>query len=292
MTSTLEEIQVGYDVSNEFFRLWLDEKMHYSCAIFDEDNPTLELAQRNKCRILADFAEVAPDSLVLDVGCGWGANVEYLARERMVKRVHGITLSPAQYDEAVSRRLPGVQLWCTDYSKFTPSERYDALVSIEMVDHLVSPQQQREGHAVAIYRDYFNCMAQWIKPGGYFGFQAILRDRVPRGRADLEDLQLTANVIFPGGLNPRLEQLVAASAPAWEILELVTSRENYGRTVAEWLRRMRANQATIMEKGWAQRLMSNGDTVWNNYERYLSACVRAFDNHWSSCVLMRLRRKP
>ncbi|MFX7870835.1 hypothetical protein ABTK02_22955, partial [Acinetobacter baumannii] len=76
---------------------------------------------------------------------------------------------------------------------------------IEMIDHLVSPQQQRKGLAVAIYRNYFDLLAQWIKPGGYFGFQAILRDRVPRGREDLKDLQFTANVIFPGGLNPRLE---------------------------------------------------------------------------------------
>ena len=55
MTSTLEEIQVGYDIGDEFFRLWLDEKMHYSCGVFDAEHPSLELAQRNKCRILADF---------------------------------------------------------------------------------------------------------------------------------------------------------------------------------------------------------------------------------------------
>jgi len=292
MTSTLDDIEIGYDIDNAFFGLWLDEKMHYSCAAFDESHPTLEIAQRNKCHILAEFAGITPDTLVLDVGCGWGSFLEYLARDRFVKRAHGITLSPAQYDEAVSRRLPGVDVWCTDYQQFTPSEPYDALVSIEMIDHLVSPQQQREGRAVAIYRDYFDRLAQWIKPGGYFAFQAILRDRVPRGRKDLEDLQFTANVIFPGGLNPRLEQLVAAAAPAWEIVELVTNRENYGRTAAEWRGRMRANQAIIMEKGWGHRVMSNGDTVWNNYERYLSTCVRAFENHWSSGVRMRLRRKP
>lgn len=292
MTSTLEEIQIGYDIDNAFFELWLDEKMHYSCAVFDENHPTLELAQRNKCHILAEFAGITPDTLVLDVGCGWGSFLEYLARDRLVERAHGITLSPAQYDKAVSRRLPGVSVWCADYRQFTPSERYDALVSIEMIDHLVSPQQQRKGLAVAIYRNYFDLLAQWIKPGGYFGFQAILRDRVPRGREDLKDLQFTANVIFPGGLNPRLEELVAASASAWEIVELVTNRENYGRTVVEWQRRTRANRSVIMEKGWGQRLMSNGDTVWNNYERYLSTCIRAFENQWSSGVRMRLRRKP
>lgn len=292
MTSTLEEIQVGYDVDNAFFRLWLDEKMHYSCAVFGKDYSTLELAQLNKCRILADFAGITPDTLVLDVGCGWGSNLEYLVHNRKVRRAHGITLSPAQYDEVVSRKLPGASVWCADYRQFVPPEPYDALISIEMIDHLVSPRQQQEGRAIAIYRDYFNCLAQWIKPGGYFGFQAILRDRLPRGRKDLEDLQFTANVIFPGGLNPRLEELVSALSPAWEIVELVTNRENYRRTVVEWRRRMHSNQAIIMEKGWGQRSMSNGDTVWRNYERYLSTCIRAFENHWSSGVRMQLRRKP
>ena len=98
-------------------------------------------------------------------------------------------------------------------------------------------------------------------------------------------------MIFPGSLNPRLEELVVACAPAWEIVELATNRENYGRTAAEWRRRLRANKVVIMER-WGRRLMSNGDTVWNNYQRYLSTCVRAFENHWSSGVRMRLRRKP
>ena len=202
MTSTREEVEIGYDVANDFFRLWLDERMHYSWAVFDERHTTLEQAQSNKSRILADFAEVTPDTLVLDIGCGWGANLEYLTRERMVKRAHGITLSRAQRDEIARRGLAGVQIWGADYRDFTPPQQYDALISIEMVDHLVSPQQQREGLAVAIYRHYFDRVAQWIKPGGSFGFQAILRDRVPRRRKDLEDLQFTADVIFPGGLIP------------------------------------------------------------------------------------------
>ena len=84
MTSTRAEIEVGYDISNEFFRLWLDERMHYTSAVYDEKNTTLEQAQINKCRWLADFAEVTPDSLVMDIGCGWGGNLEYLVYERKV----------------------------------------------------------------------------------------------------------------------------------------------------------------------------------------------------------------
>jgi len=235
---------------------------------------------------------VTPKSLVLDIGCGWGANLEYLALERKVERAHGITLSRAQHDEIMARKLPGVTTWCVDYKDFAPTGKYDGLVSIEMIEHLISPKQQQEGLAVPIYREYFNKLAQWVKPGGCFGFQAILRDRVPRSRKDLEDLKFTADVIFPGGLNPRLEELITACGQSWEVVELKTRREDYGKTTAEWLRRFRANKDTIMAKGWGTKVMSNGETVWTNYERYLSTCVRAFENHWSSDVQMKLRKKP
>jgi cyclopropane-fatty-acyl-phospholipid synthase len=291
MTSTKAEVEIGYDISNEFFRLWLDERMHYTSAVFDAEHTTLEQAQRNKSRWLADFAEVTPDSLVLDIGCGWGANVEYLALERKVKNVHGITLSSAQFEEIKARKLPGVTVWCVDYKDFKPPQPYDALVSIEMIDHLVSPAQQKEGLAVQIYREYFNKTAQWVKPGACFGFQAILRDRVPRTRKDLEDLKFTADVIFPGGLNPRLEELVEACGQSWEIVQLNTRRVDYGKTTAEWLRRFRANKEKIMASGWGTKVMSNGETVWTNYDRYLSTCVKAFANHWSSDVQMKLRKK-
>ena len=291
MTSTKAEVEIGYDISNEFFRLWLDERMHYTSAVYDAEHTTLEQAQRNKSKWLADFAEVGPDSLVLDIGCGWGANLEYLALERKVKNAHGITLSSAQFEEINARKLPGVQVWCVDYRDFAPPQKYDALISIEMIDHLVSPAQQKEGQAIQIYREYFNKAAQWVKPGACFGFQAILRDRVPRTRKDLEDLKFTADVIFPGGLNPRMEELVEACGQSWEIVQLNTRRQDYGKTTAEWLRRFRANKEKIMASGWGTKVMSNGETVWTNYDRYLSTCVKAFANHWSSDVQMKLRKK-
>lgn len=280
MTSTQAEIEVAYDVSNEFFRLWLDERMHYTSAVFESEKDTLEQAQQNKCRVLYEFAEMNVDKTVLDIGCGWGANLEYLSH-RGVKNAHGITLSTAQHEEIEARKLPGVTTWVKDYKDYEPKEKYDALISIEMIDHLVSPAQATQGLAVEIYREYFKKCATWVKPGAYFGFQAILRNRVPRTRKDLEDLKFTADVIFPGGLNPRLEELVAAVNPYWEIVELKTRREHYGKTTGEWLRRLKLNEKTIRQK-W-------GDQVYDDYDRYLSTCVRAFAAHWSSDVQMKLR---
>ncbi len=281
MTSTQKEIEVSYDVSNEFFRLWLDERMHYTSAVFENEGDSLEKAQENKSRILYDFAEVTKDKSVLDIGCGWGANLEYVVR-RGAKDAHGITLSTAQAEEIESRKLPGVKIWVVDYKDFKPTMKYDSLISIEMIDHLCSPAQAAKGMAVDIYRSYFNKLAEWVKPGATFGFQAILRNRVPRTKQDIADLKFTADVIFPGGLNPRLEDLIMAVNPSWEILELHTRRRDYGKTTGEWLRRMRAHEKTIRAK-W-------GDQVFDDYDRYLSTCVRGFANHWASDVQMKLKK--
>ena len=115
-------------------------------------------------------------------------------------------MSTAQAEEIKRRQLPGVEALVRDYKDFEPKEKYDALISIEMIDHLCSPDQAREGLAIELYRTYFQKVAGWVEPGSCFGFQAILRNRVPRRRKDLEDLAFTADVIFPGGLNPRIEE--------------------------------------------------------------------------------------
>ncbi len=280
MTSTQRDIEVSYDVSNEFFRLWLDENMHYTSASYASGEETLERAQENKARILADYAEAGGGARVLDIGCGWGAMLEYLSR-RGVGEAHGITLSAAQATEIERRAIPSVKAWVCDYKDFVPQEKYDALVSIEMIDHLCSPAQARDGLAVSLYREFFRKCSTWVKPGACFGFQAILRDKVPRTRKDLDDLQFTADIIFPGGLNPRLEDLVMAARPYWEILDLRTQRTSYGRTTAEWLRRLRLHENKI-RLAW-------GDRTFEDYDRYLSTCVRAFEREWSSDVQMKLR---
>ena len=122
MTSTQEQIEISYDVSNEFFKLWLDERMHYTCGVWDAEHDTLEKAQENKSRILYDLAEMSPEKTILDIGCGWGANLEYIAK-RGCKAAHGITLSTAQADEVMSRKLPGVEVMICDYKDYEPAEK-------------------------------------------------------------------------------------------------------------------------------------------------------------------------
>ncbi|MEM1029798.1 MAG: class I SAM-dependent methyltransferase [Myxococcota bacterium] len=282
MTSTKTHIEASYDVSNDFFALWLDDHMHYTSASFLTGEETLVEAQEQKCRILSDYAELDESSSVLDIGCGWGSYLAHAIRERNVKKADGITLSTAQHEYAQARGISGLNTMVADYHDFVPEAPYDGLVSIEMIDHLCSPAQARRGEAVDLYRKYFTRVAQWVKPGAYFGFQAILRNRVPRDRKSLEDLAFTADVIFPGGLNPRLEELIKAVEPSWEVLEVRTQRESYGRTTAAWHDGLVKNESVIRET-W-------GDQVYEDYDRYLGTCVRAFEKRWSSDVQMKLRR--
>ena len=201
-----------------------------------------------------------------------------------IQEAHGITLSTEQLKYCEDRGLPAekAKFMLQDYALYEPSMKYDGLVSIEMIDHLCSPAQQRQGLAVPLYREYFNKLAEWVEPGACFGFQAILRNRIPRKRKDLEDLAFTADIIFPGGLNPRIEEIIQAITPNWELERLIMRRTSYRKTTAEWYRRMHEHEAHIRAT-W-------GDQVYDDYDRYLSTCVRAFDNHWSGDVQMKLRR--
>src|SRR5262245_21219235 len=107
--STQEQIAVTYDVSNEFFRLWLDAGMSYSCAVFAEGD-TLEQAQQRKLAWICGAAHAGAGMRVLDVGCGWGAALQFMVSRLGVHEAVGITLSQAQYDEVQARRLPGVSV--------------------------------------------------------------------------------------------------------------------------------------------------------------------------------------
>ena len=282
MGSSKAEVEVSYDVSNEFFRLWLDERMNYTCAVYESPDQSLEAAQLNKLKILSDFAKVTPDKSVLDIGCGWGACLEYLATTRKVKRAVGVTLSTEQAREVNARKIPGVDCITANFNEFETSEKFDALISICMIDHLCSPQEAREGKAIDIYRKYFKKCWELTNKGAWFGLQTILRNRVPRIKKDLEDVYFCTHVIFPGGLNPRLEDIIQAVNPYWEVMQCNSRREHYQRTTAEWLRRMKLHEKTIRQK-W-------GDKVFDDYDRYLSTCVRAFDMHYSSLAQYELRR--
>ncbi|HVF56840.1 MAG TPA: class I SAM-dependent methyltransferase [Pyrinomonadaceae bacterium] len=279
--STQEDIAVSYDVSNDFFRLWLDARMNYSCALF-EGTDDLEVAQLNKLMYFHDGARVTPEKRVLDIGCGWGANVEFLARDMGVKDVTGITLSREQFNEVKARNVPGLTLECISYKDYRPEKKFDAVISIGMFEHIATPEQARSGEHVAIYRDYFRRAWEWTNPGSWFGLQSVIGMRIPRNARDLKELGHGTYTIFPGAISPRLEAVMAAVNPYWEVLELKTRREHYFKTSTEWLRRLESNESLIRER-W-------GDELFEEYRRYLKGCVMVFEKGYQSLMQVLLRR--
>jgi cyclopropane-fatty-acyl-phospholipid synthase len=279
--STREDIAVTYDVSNDFFRLWLDQRMIYSCAIFD-DTEDLEAAQVKKLRWFHDGLRMTRDKRLLDIGCGWGGSLEFFARDMGVADVTGITLSSAQFSEIAARGVPGVAVECVSYREFRPERKYDAVVSIGMFEHIATPEQARSGQHVAVYRDYFRRAGEWTTPGSGFGLQSVISLRFPRNQRDLHDLHWGTATIFPGAITPRLEAIVASVTPYWEVMEARTRRADYAKTAAEWLRRLRRHERAIRER-W-------GDERFVEYERYLDGCVMVFQRGYQSLAQLLLRR--
>ena len=285
MGSTKREVEVSYDVDNEFFRLWLDERMNYTCGLFhgeDGGSDNLEEAQIRKLAWLHEAAHAGLDKTLLDIGCGWGANMEYNALQRGVKNVHGITLSPAQYEEITRRAIPGVTAQCISYLDYKPAVKFDSIISICMMEHICTPAEVRAGKAVEMYRNYFRLAWEWSNPGAWFGLQTILRNRVPRLRQDVQDIGWVTYAIFPGGITPRLEEIIAAVNPYWEVMEVKTRRLDYQRTTEHWRQRLR-DHAEIIKAKWGEQLLID-------YDRYLSTCVRGFEMHYQSLAQYSLKR--
>jgi cyclopropane-fatty-acyl-phospholipid synthase len=285
MGSTQAEVEVSYDVSNEFFRLWLDERMNYTCGIFDEGDwhtDSLEEAQIKKLAWHHDAAQLTVDKRLLDIGCGWGANIEYQAVDRGVKEVHGITLSRSQHDEIMRRKIPGVTASVCSYLDYKPAKKFDAVISICMMEHICSPEEARSGKHIEMYRNYFRLAHEWTNPGSYFALQTILRNRFPRTRKEIQDIGFCTYKIFPGGITPRLEDIIIAVNPYWEITEVKTRRTDYQKTTQHWLSRLEDHKDLVIKK-W-------GQPVYDDYVRYLSTCVYAFDKHYQSLAQYALRR--
>ncbi|MFD4770798.1 SAM-dependent methyltransferase [Streptomyces niveus] len=279
--STAAELEISYGVSPDFYRLWLGDELHYTCAVFD-DTDDLRQAQLAKLAVIHEYAGIRPDSRVLDIGCGWGGNLAYLAAVRQVREAQGITLSQVQHTEIERLNLPGVTVHCADYRDFEPAGRFDALTSICMLEHACRPEQVRTGEALDVYRGFFRRAWNWTVPGASFGLQHVVNDRVPRELAEIREMGWFAGRIFPGSAAPRMEDIVRAVGPYWEIVHLRTRRTDYLRTLSHWREGLRRNEKLIRTT-W-------GDELFADYDRYLTFCMRAFDQRYHSLAQWSLRR--
>ena len=222
-----------YDLGNDFYRLFLDEGMQYSCAYFLSDDDTLEQAQRNKLRLLAAKLDLSPGLRVLDIGCGWGELALYLAAMNDVEVV-GVTLSKEQYERAQSRAQSAgmgdrVRFELKDYREL--AGRFDRIVSVGMFEHV----------GVHHYGEFFAKINDLLDDDGIALIHSI-GHMSPPGTAS----PWLRKYIFPGAYSPALSEVFdAVERNSLWVTDLEILRLHYAQTLAHWIQRFEANRDKI-----------------------------------------------
>ena len=278
-------IAAHYDLGNDFYALWLDAGMTYSAGVFTQADWSLDQAQAEKYRRVLAQLPLTPASRVLEIGCGWGGFAERCVGEG--HHLTGLTLSQRQLDYARARLqpyaagvdLPRVDLQLRDYRDLGrlpdgSAERYDAVVSIEMI----------EAVGERWWPSYFERIASVLPSGGRAVIQAILIDDAlfERYRRGSDFIQ---QYIFPGGMLPSLSRFTAlAEAAGLQLVERFHFAEGYARTLAIWRERVLATREQILAMGFDTRFLR----MW---EFYLAYCEAGFRSGSTDVAQLTLERR-
>ena len=263
-------IAAHYDLSNDFFRLFLDETMTYSAAVFESPGQSLADAQRAKIDRLCRKLDLGPDDHLLEIGTGWGGFAIHAARN-FGCRVTTTTISRAQHDLAAERIAAAgltdrIDLRLEDYRSLTGT--YDKIVSVEMIEAV--------GHAY--YRDFFAQCQRLAAPDALFAMQAItIADQhYDRARRHVDYIKAR---VFPGSNIPSVEALLGAATRAsdWRLRGLDDITAHYCRTLETW----RDNLAAHAEEVDALGLDAAFRRAW---EFYLAYCEGGFAERFIGTV--------
>jgi cyclopropane-fatty-acyl-phospholipid synthase len=254
-----QAVRYHYDLPPEFFALWLDRRMVYSCAYFASREDDLDTAQYNKLDYICRKLRLRRGDRLLDIGCGWGGLVIHAALEYGA-RARGITLSTRQA-EVTRRRIrdAGIEERCSvdisDYRDLGPNLQYDKLVSVGMFEHV----------GEAMLAEYFGRAWQLLRPGGEFlnSGIAIPEDRKPSGPSFIN------RYVFPDGeLVPLNATLGAAEKSGFEVRDVESLREHYALTLEHWVRRLETHAEE------ARRITN--DTVYRIWRLYMAGSGHRF----------------
>ena len=254
-----ENISAHYDLGNEFFSIWLDRTLTYSCGIFESNDESLEKAQINKYNKLIDLIKPTPGSKILEIGCGWGGFAEQLAKNYDVK-LDCITISKKQFDFTKSRINQlglnhKVNIKMLDYRDV--NKQYDSIVSIEMIE--------------AVGEKYLNEY-----------FKSIKKNLTPKGRAAIQSIVINDNLydryrtkedfiqkyIFPGGFLPSLQSLKKLSSNSGLVFD---SQKLYGEHYSNTLQKWRKSFLNSWEQISRQGFNTSFKNMWDFYLSYCEA---------------------
>lgn len=233
-----QAISYHYDLSNEFFALWLDSRMLYTCAYFNTPQDDLDIAQERKLDLICRKLRLRPGERLMDFGCGWGALVLYAAQKYGVEAV-GVTLSRRQAEWAQERiRQAGMESRCRvefrDYRDVNEPHGYDKLAAVCMIEHV------GEAHMP----EFFGAAWRLLRPGGAFLNQSITLtagERVPRK-------PFVHSYVFPDGeLRPISTILTKAEEAGFEVRDVEGLREHYALTLQHWLRGLEENHDKVVD---------------------------------------------
>jgi cyclopropane-fatty-acyl-phospholipid synthase len=272
LTPHFADVQAHYDLSDDFFRLFLDPTQTYSCAYFERDDMTLEEAQIAKIDLALNKLNLEPGMTLLDVGCGWGATMRRAIQNYDVNVV-GLTLSKNQaahvqklFDEMDSPRHRRVLLngW-EEFQKV--GEPVDRIVSIGAFEHF--------GHDR--YRDFFSMAHAALPADGVLLLHTITGLTGPqiaeRGMPLTFELarfiKFIVTEIFPGGRLPSIEKVEDHSSKAgFRLTRRQSLQQHYARTLDLWAEALEAHKDEAIE--------IQSDEVYERYMKYLTGCANAF----------------
>jgi cyclopropane-fatty-acyl-phospholipid synthase len=255
-------IEFHYDVSNAFYRLWLDEQMVYSCAYFESADQTLEEAQRNKLDHICRKLRLRPGERLLDIGCGWGALVCWAARHYGV-RAHGITLSRQQLEDARARvAAAGLQNQVTidllDYRDLKGEGAYDKVSSVGMFEHV----------GLANLPTYHATVHRVLAANGMFLNHGITHDT--EGWTPALDAQFINRYVFPDGELDTVSNIQRGMERAgFEILDVEGLRSHYALTLRHWVQRLEARRD--------EALQHVSEATWRVWRLYMAASALEFE---------------
>jgi cyclopropane-fatty-acyl-phospholipid synthase len=280
--ASAKAIQDHYDLSNDFYRLWLDRNMLYSGALWEEGDD-LERAQRRKLEHHVREARAKGAGRVLDIGCGWGGLLAHLMKDCGVKQAVGLTLSEAQRSWANELGLPNVEVRLENWQDHRPTAPYDAIISIGAFEHFARLDDS-EAQKTENYRAFFRKAREFLVRGGYLSLQTFAygsaRQRAQALQSD--STRFLAAEIFRETDPPRLANIAEAIEGSFEIVALHNDRLGYARTCKVWLDNMREARERVVAIA--------GEEVYQRYQRYLSYSYIGFSSANLDLYRITLRR--
>jgi cyclopropane-fatty-acyl-phospholipid synthase len=275
-----QAIEHHYDVGRDFFRLWLDARMVYSCALWPgELDDDLEAAQVAKLDWHATAARADSAPRVLDVGCGWGAMMRYLVAERHVGHVTGLTLSSDQLAAVPASDHAEVRL--EDWRDHRPPRPYTAIVSIGAFEHFARPELSRDRRR-RVYRSFFDRCALWLVEGGRLSLQSIAYEDFDPSEGPVSSF--FTDEIFPESALPQLSDIIEAAEGRFRLVAFRSDPEHYSQTLRLWQKRLETNQVA------ASDLV--GRETYRRYLRYLRVSRAMFDRRVCTLYRMVFERRP